>query len=47
VHAAADDTITLTNGRVIEADRAWYEGDQLRYERAAASSAFRGPWCGA
>ena len=27
------DTITLTNGRTIEADRAWYEGDQLRYEK--------------
>ena len=31
-HAGAD-TITLTNGRVIEADRAWYEGTQLRYEK--------------
>ena len=31
--ARADDTITLTNGRVIQADRAWYEGDQLRYEK--------------
>jgi tetratricopeptide (TPR) repeat protein len=27
------DTIVLTNGRVIEADRAWYEGNQLRYEK--------------
>lgn len=27
------DTITLTNGRVIEADRTWYEGSQLRYEK--------------
>jgi tetratricopeptide (TPR) repeat protein len=27
------DTITLTNGRVIEADRTWYEGGQLRYEK--------------
>jgi tetratricopeptide (TPR) repeat protein len=27
------DTIVLTNGRVIEADRAWYEGSQLRYEK--------------
>ncbi len=34
VRAGADDTITLTNGRVIEADRAWYEGDQLRYEKS-------------
>jgi tetratricopeptide (TPR) repeat protein len=30
---AAADTITLTNGKVIEADRAWYEGTQLRYEK--------------
>jgi tetratricopeptide (TPR) repeat protein len=27
------DVIELTNGRVIEADRAWFEGTQLRYER--------------
>ncbi|HVR70085.1 MAG TPA: tetratricopeptide repeat protein [Vicinamibacteria bacterium] len=27
------DTIVLTNGRVIEADRAWFEGAQLRYEK--------------
>ncbi len=31
--SARADTITLTNGRVIEADRAWYEGTQLRYEK--------------
>lgn len=31
--APGADTITLTNGRVIEADRAWYEGDQVRYEK--------------
>ena len=30
---AGADTIVLTNGRVIEADRAWYEGAQLRYEK--------------
>ncbi|HEV8254143.1 MAG TPA: tetratricopeptide repeat protein [Vicinamibacteria bacterium] len=30
---AAADTITLTNGRVIEADRSWYEGSELRYEK--------------
>ena len=30
---AGADTIILTNGRVIEADRAWYEGTQLRYEK--------------
>ena len=27
------DTIVLTNGRVIEADRVWFEGTQLRYEK--------------
>jgi len=27
------DTIVLTNGRVIEADRTWYEGSQLFYEK--------------
>lgn len=31
--AATADTITLTNGRIIEADRTWYEGTQLRYEK--------------
>lgn len=31
--AAAADTITLTNGRVIEADRAWYDGPQLLYQK--------------
>lgn len=31
--SATADTITLTNGRVIEADRTWYEGTQLRYEK--------------
>jgi tetratricopeptide (TPR) repeat protein len=31
--AAGADTITLTNGHVIEADRAWFEGTQLRYEK--------------
>ncbi|HEY6548974.1 MAG TPA: hypothetical protein VI589_13755 [Vicinamibacteria bacterium] len=30
---AGADTIILTNGRVIEADRAWYEGTQVRYEK--------------
>lgn len=29
----AADTITLTNGRVIEADRTWYEGPQILYEK--------------
>jgi Peptidase MA superfamily len=27
------DTITLKNGRVIEADRAWIEGNQVRYQK--------------
>lgn len=27
------DTIELTNGRLIQADRAWYEGSQVRYEK--------------
>src|SRR5207245_7928603 len=31
--AAGADTITLTNGRVIEADRAWFEGNEVRYEK--------------
>jgi tetratricopeptide (TPR) repeat protein len=30
---SAADTITLTNGRVIEAERSWYEGSELRYEK--------------
>ncbi len=32
--AARADTITLTNGRVIEAERAWYEGNEVRYEKS-------------
>ena len=36
VETARADTITLTNGRVIEADRAWIEGNQVRYERNGA-----------
>jgi tetratricopeptide (TPR) repeat protein len=31
--AFAGDTIVLTNGRVIQADRAWFEGAQLYYEK--------------
>ena len=31
--AAWADRIILTNGRVIEADRTWYDGAQLRYEK--------------
>jgi tetratricopeptide (TPR) repeat protein len=31
--SSAADTITLTNGRVITADRTWYQGDQLLYEK--------------
>ncbi len=34
---ARADTITLTNGRVIEADRAWYQGTQLYYEKNGAT----------
>lgn len=30
---ARADKIVLTNGSVIEADRTWYEGSQLRYEK--------------
>jgi tetratricopeptide (TPR) repeat protein len=30
---ARADTITLTNGRVIEAERAWFEGNEVRYEK--------------
>jgi tetratricopeptide (TPR) repeat protein len=33
---SAADTITLTNGRVIDADRAWYEGAEVRYEKDGA-----------
>ena len=29
----AADTVTLTNGHVIEADRAWFEGNEVRYEK--------------
>ncbi|HEY7411678.1 MAG TPA: tetratricopeptide repeat protein [Vicinamibacteria bacterium] len=32
--SAGADTITLTNGRVIETDRAWFEGNEVRYEKA-------------
>ena len=31
--SAAADTITLTNGRVIQADRTWVQGEQLLYEK--------------
>jgi tetratricopeptide (TPR) repeat protein len=30
---AAADTIILTNGHVIDADRAWFEGNEVRYEK--------------
>jgi len=33
VVVADADTITLKNGRVIEAERAWVEGNQVRYQR--------------
>jgi len=32
-HVAAD-SITLIDGRTIEVDRAWYEGNEVRYEKA-------------
>ena len=35
--AAQADVITLSNGRVIEVDRTWYEGNQLRYEKDGAA----------
>jgi tetratricopeptide (TPR) repeat protein len=31
--SASGDTIVLKNGRVIEADRAWFEGSQVLYEK--------------
>jgi tetratricopeptide (TPR) repeat protein len=31
---AAADTITLIDGRTIEVDRAWFEGTEVRYEKA-------------
>lgn len=34
--AFAAETIVLTNGRVIQADRTWFEGTQLYYEKAGA-----------
>ncbi len=34
---AGADTITLKNGHVIEADRTWYQGSQLYYERGGAT----------
>jgi len=37
VFPALGDTITLKNGHVIEADRAWYQGSQLYYERNGAT----------
>jgi len=36
IASARADVITLTNGRVIEAERAWVEGSQVRYERNGA-----------
>jgi tetratricopeptide (TPR) repeat protein len=33
VGGAGADTITLKNGRMIEADRAWVEGNQVRYQK--------------
>jgi tetratricopeptide (TPR) repeat protein len=34
---ASADRITLTNGRVIEADRAWVEGNEVRYSRGGGT----------
>lgn len=34
--AAAGDRIVLNNGKVIQADRAWFEGSQLYYEKAGS-----------
>lgn len=34
---AAADTITLTNGHVIKADRTWYQGAQIFYEKNGAT----------
>jgi tetratricopeptide (TPR) repeat protein len=34
---ARADTITLKNGHVIEADRVWYDGNQLMYEKNGAT----------
>jgi tetratricopeptide (TPR) repeat protein len=31
---AAADSITMIDGRTIEVDRAWYEGNEVRYEKA-------------
>ena len=39
------DVIVLTNGRVIEADRAWYEGTQLRYEKDGGVYGLPRAWC--
>jgi hypothetical protein len=35
--AARADRIILTNGRVIEAERTWYDGAQLRYEKGGGT----------
>lgn len=37
VSPAMADTITLTNGHVIQAERAWYQGTQLLYEKNGAT----------
>ncbi len=34
---ALADTITLANGRVIEAERAWYEGKEVRYSKGGGT----------
>jgi tetratricopeptide (TPR) repeat protein len=35
---ARADTITLVDGRTIEADRAWYEGSEVRYEKGTLTA---------
>jgi tetratricopeptide (TPR) repeat protein len=37
VPAVRADIITLTNGRVIEAERSWVEGNEVRYSRAGGT----------
>ena len=34
------DTITLNDGRTIEADRAWFEGNEVRYQKGGLTAGF-------
>jgi tetratricopeptide (TPR) repeat protein len=36
--ASSADTITLVDGRTIDADRAWYEGNEVRYEKGGLTA---------